>query len=288
MADNLNELVGRSHQLEALRAAFAATHSATSQLVVIEGQAGVGKSTLVRAFLAELDPRTRILRASGADAERHLDFGVVEQLYAEAAALGLRRDLPFGRAGSRPDALEVGAALLELARAAGDDPVVVVVDDAQWSDPPSLQAIAFVLRRLRDRPILGVVVHRPDAPVLAPIHRLCHDARGEWIHVPTMSAPELGDLVRLRAGVTLSRFALERLHAHTLGSPLQAAALADELDVAELEAGFGPLPAPRSYATLVLNRLADSAPEVERLVAAVAVVGRATTVAALQRMLGEG
>ena len=77
--------------------------------------------------------------------------------------------------------------------------------------------------------------------------------------------------MRIRAGIHLTARAAERLHAHTGGTPLESVTLLDELDPVALTAGFGPLPAPRSYASMVLARVSACAPETEQLVAAVAV-----------------
>jgi DNA-binding CsgD family transcriptional regulator len=280
-----DELVGRDDARRVLADAWTRSGEGHATLVMVEGEAGVGKSALVRDLSGTCGPDTLQLTASGAEAEQLLDFGVVEELYAEATALGLAADLPFGRDGHRPDPLEVGAALLAvITDASAGAPVLVVVDDAHWADQPSVQAVTFALRRIRRLPVLTVVVHRPDAPLLEPLHRLCADGRGTRIRLAGLDAPDLRELVRRRCAVTLSPGAGQRLHDHTRGNPLEALTIAEELGPA-LDTRFGPMPAPRSYATLVLNRLAALPTEVEGLVAAIAVLGHPTSVGSLTAML---
>src|SRR5690606_9132216 len=111
--------------------------------------------------------------------------------------------------------------------------------------------------------VLAVVLHRPTAPFLEPLHRLCADGRGRRLSLGGLDARQLRELVGRRCGVVLTPAAAQRLHAHTQGSPLEALMLAEELGAETLNRRFDALPAPRSYATLVLNRLAGCAAETE-------------------------
>lgn len=279
-------LVGRDAELAVLVDAWAAVAGGGASLVVLEGDAGVGKSALVRSFVAEQRPAP-LLFASGEEAEQRLDLGIAEQLFAEGAVSGLGSPMRSTCAGDRPDPLEVGAALLELiGEASAEGPLMVFVDDGQWCDQPSALALSFALRRAWHLPVLAVVARRRVAGPPDALHRMVADGRGRALTLTGLGAHELRDLVARRRGVTLSARAGERLHAHTRGSPLETIALADELAVEELSAGRGPLPAPRSYATVVLDRVADGSPEVERLTAAVAVVGYPERVSRLGEMLG--
>jgi len=279
-------LVGRDVELALLRHAADRVRRGTPQLAIVEGRPGVGKSALVRAFAAEQRHEFVVLWARGEEIERHLDFGIIDQLLREAAAAGLAAPPALTRSTSRPDPLEVGHVVLGLVeeRTVGR-PLVVVVDDAQWADVASLQSISFAYRRVHDRPVLLVAVQRPDAPHLESFHRLVRDGRGHRLRLAGLSAPTLRALVAQRVGVTLTARAAERLHEHTAGNPLESLTLAEELDPVTLASGFGPLPAPRSYASLVLSRLALCSPQAERLVAASAVLGRPTDTGTLARML---
>ena len=95
--------VGRQAELRALHDAFAEAAREHSQLVLVEGEAGIGKTTLVERFLSELHA-TRILRASGDESESHVRFALADQLLRSA---GCRRQ---GAAGRRPRRARPGAA----------------------------------------------------------------------------------------------------------------------------------------------------------------------------------
>ena len=256
------------------------------QLVVVEGEPGVGKSALARAIAEAMPAGSVVLWARSEEVERQLDFGVVDQLIREAGAAGLSSPPTIQRGGTRPDPLVVGEVILGLTEEhSRDRALLVVIDDAQWADLASVQALSFVYRRLHDRRALLVIVRRPGAVNLEPFDRLVRDGRGHRLRLAPLNVPAVIDLVRSRTGLTLTARAAERLHEHTGGNPLETLALLEELDPVALTAGLGPLPAPRTYATMVLNRLAGCSLETEHLVAAVSVTG-AVELEELARMIG--
>lgn len=153
----------------------------------------------------------------------------------------------------------------------GPEPVfhdcVVVVDDAHWADRDQLTALRLTIRRRPD--VLVVVIGDLDALGDA-WRRLLADRI-----VLTGLPPE--DLIRLAALTghpELSAAGAARLHDHTGGHPLHARHLLDELDPHTLAYGSGPLPAPRSFATAVRERLRECSPEVRTLLEDGAVLGR--------------
>ncbi|MEO6989238.1 MAG: AAA family ATPase [Aquihabitans sp.] len=280
-------LIGRDVERSALHDALRLALDGHPHLVVVEGAAGIGKSALLRQFARAVDGQVAVLKASGDEAEQHLDYGLIEQLHAEAAVHGLQVPPMFGREGPRPDPLDIGSSLVQVATAAStDQPLLLIIDDAQWGDSASLQAITYALRRLRAQAVLTVIAQRPDVPALAPLSRLCQDERGARLRLAGLGSSHLDELLRQARGIALGEQAAQRLHEHTGGNPLEALTLADELDAETISSGIGPLPAPRSYATLALNRLAGCRPETERLVAAVAVMGTPVEVGPLVDMLG--
>lgn len=141
-------------ELERLLGSAAAGHG---EALVLDGEAGIGKSTLIDTAVGALEG-FEVLRASGAEFEQDLLYAVLHQLCAPL--LDYRLNLPavqrraleaiFGLAGSlSPDQLTVNLAVLGLlAEAASERPVCCVVDDAQWSDEASRKVLVFVARRV--------------------------------------------------------------------------------------------------------------------------------------------
>ncbi|MBK6439433.1 MAG: ATP-binding protein [Candidatus Microthrix sp.] len=282
-----HSLVGRDDQLAVLHRALDAAMERRPQLVIVEGAAGVGKSALLRGFAQSVDDRVIIMRASGDKAEQHLDYGLIEQLHADGEASDLPVRTMFGRTGPRPDPLDVGADVVRVSTEASSiRPIVALIDDAQWADQASLQALTYALRRFRKQRLLMVIAQRPEVPALAPLLRLCQDELATLVRLDGLEPEHLDALLRKSRNITIPQWAAQRLHEHTAGNPLEALTLADELGAHALSSGIGPLPAPRSYATLALSRLAGCRPETERLVAAVAVLGTPMEVGPLVDMLG--
>ena len=251
--------VGREDELATLRAAFADVGQGRSRALVIEGEAGIGKSALVERFLAELDGVEQ-LRAGGDESESHVRFAIADQLLRARAggAIGASQHVAVGM-----DLLEMMTSL------AGDDGCVLVVDDAHHVDGDSLRALLFAARRLSQTPVLVLLVVRGTAETLPEGWRKLA-ASVELGPLTQEHVSALGD----QLGVPMTPQAAHRLHEHTGGNPLHARAVLRELP----HSGNWlheprPLPAPRSYAHLVERRLARCAPAVVRLLEAAAVLG---------------
>ncbi|MFC7387807.1 ATP-binding protein [Sphaerisporangium rhizosphaerae] len=251
--------VGRRRELATLGELLHQADGGTPRLHLIQGPAGIGKTALVRRFLHDAK-RPHVLYASGDEAETALPYGLLSRLVV----------LPDHFA----DPFAAGASLLAaLGQAQDGTPVVAVVDDAQWGDPPSLQAIAFALRRLRHDRVLAIVVTRDldDLP-----EGLLRALDGPQAGRTALTGLDSGELARFSAqlgGPRLGRRAAQRLHAHTSGNPLHVRTLLEEVPERALTDAEGPLPAPRSYALLVLRRLAKCGPQAQSLVQAAAVLG---------------
>src|SRR3954451_10668594 len=244
--------VGRQEQLASLQEALAAVPA----VVVVEGEPGIGKTTLVDRFVEPL-AHMRVVRASGVESERDLSFGVADQI--------LRRCAADPVVGVTADPVIVGARLLDaLADAA---PVVLVVDDAQWADAASLRALLFAWRRLVADRVLVVLATRdgclPEGLVKAVDRRL---------RLPPLGAVELARLAA-GLGVELPVPDAERLHAHTGGVPLHARAVLEELPAGRRALPEGELPAPRTFALVVARRLQACSEPARALAEAVAVLG---------------
>jgi hypothetical protein len=264
--------LGRDAERDRLRRAVAAAGKGTPTAVVLRGEAGIGKSTLLAAALADVDDSVIVLAASGDEAEAGLDFGVVEQLLRAAPLDADRRSRITPRPGTDP--LSAGASLLrafdELGAERADHTVVLAIDDAHLADSASLQALTFAFRRVRTDAVALVVAGRPIDPSPLPpgLERLAHRTGGV-LELGGLDIDATGDLAASVHG-PLSAVAVRRLRAHTGGHPLHTSVLLAQLTRDQL---LRPeeLPAPRSFSSLVVGRLASCTPAARRLAEALAV-----------------
>lgn len=174
--------LGRDAELARL---FRAVDPASADpVLMLVGDAGTGKSALLdRAVRRAEAGGARVLRAEGSEAESSLAYAALHQLLrpvaAEVDALPERQraalHTAFGtgpetyprlRAGqdtAAPDLMLIGVAVLSLLSALGDQhPVLVVLDDAQWCDRASLDALSFAARRLEGEPVTMLIGARAD------------------------------------------------------------------------------------------------------------------------------
>ena len=268
--------VGRGVELAFLLGRLEQSLTGMSRTVLLEGAAGAGKTALLDAFLARAGHH-RVLRTSGAELEAGLVYGVVDQLVAETGQRPLERLAGLGTEWAADvEPLRIGGALVEmLGRLQDGGQLLVVLDDAHWADIPSLQALAFALRRLRSSPVLALLSVRDDRTdhLLTSLHGLLTGPTAARLRLGGLGIEELRELSTALGTGSLSPRAARRLHEHTGGNPLHARALLEEIPAAVLRHGVGPLPAPRSFALLVLARLASCPPDAENLVVAASVLG---------------
>jgi DNA-binding CsgD family transcriptional regulator len=160
------QIIGREHELEVLSAAVNAAAEAGCALALC-GEPGIGKSVLIEAAARRAQERGHlVLRATGVEAESQLPFAGLHELIrpvlgtADTLAPPQRRALlsAFGIEddGSPEPFLICLAALNVLTGAAARQPVAMIVDDVQWLDQPSQDAMAFLARRIHDDPIIIV------------------------------------------------------------------------------------------------------------------------------------
>ncbi|MFI0451994.1 ATP-binding protein [Actinomadura sp. 6N118] len=161
--------MGRDVECETLDQLLADVRGGESQVLVLRGEAGAGKSALLDHLVAK-SSGCRVVAATGVRSEMELAFAAVHQLCVPM--LDLLDSLPepqhealgtaFGmRAGPAPDQLLISLAVLNLlAQAADERPLVCVIDDAQWLDSASAQILTFVARRLKAESVACVFAVR--------------------------------------------------------------------------------------------------------------------------------
>jgi DNA-binding CsgD family transcriptional regulator len=287
------QLRGRQAECETLDQLVATVQSGHSAVLVVRGEAGIGKTALLEYARAAASG-CRIARAAGVESEMELAFGGLHQLCApfldhlvhlpapQREALGIAFRLS---AGAPPDRFLVGLAVLSLlADVAEKEPLVCLVDDAQWLDRVSAQTLAFVARRLlAERIGLVFAVREP---------RLEDDLTG----LPPLEVGRLsdGDARALLDSVVPGRLdarVRDRIVAETQGNPLALLELPRGLTPAELAGGFG-RPDARSLAGQIeqsfLRRVRSLPAETQRLllIAAAEPVGDVTLLARAADLLG--
>jgi len=270
--------VGRDGELAVLEAAAAAARRGQPQVVLVEGEAGAGKSSLLARFAAG-SAGTAALRASGDEAELLLPYGVVGQLTASAAGAGGPPRLVATELSDAVDPLAVGADLVawldQVSR--GHQMALVVVDDLHWADGPSARALLFAVRRLQADRVLVAVSARPGE--LARLGEgwlrfLAGDHRADRVRLSGLGPEELMALARAVGAGKLPRRAVSRLLEETGGNPLYCRAVLEEAAAGGADLGGGAVPVPRSLAGVVLARVGALSPGARRLAEAAAVLGR--------------
>lgn len=276
--------VGREREQAILdRCAIAARHGEPG-MVFIEGRAGAGKSSLLTRFLQGL-PDSRVIRASGAEAELPMSYGLIGQLLA-SAELGAREAPP-----ASADHLVAGADLATLlGQASGTGGLVVLaIDDLHWADPVSAAALLFALRRMHSEAFLGLLSVRPaEFGLLGDgwSRFAAGDHRATRLRVGGLTIPEVQSLA-LAIGVgELSYRAAARLVSHTGGSPGYCRAVLEEGSIESWDGPGDALPVPRQLAGPVLARLGGLAPDARALADAAAIIGRSCRLATAATLAG--
>jgi len=238
--DGFAALFGRRSECAILDAAIAGARAGQSQVLVVRGEAGIGKSALLD-YLETSAAGCRVARLAGVEAEMELAYAGLHQLCArfldrldrlpdpQRIALGTA----FGLAGGiAPDRFLVGLVVLDLlADRAEERPLICLIDDAQWLDRMSAQTLAFVARRLvAERIALVVAIRAPS------------DER-DFVGLPELTLSGLGevDAGRLLDSVVkgpMDPRVRDRIIAETRGNPLALLELPRAFTAAELADGF--------------------------------------------------
>lgn len=265
------QLVGRRQELAAIDA-FLAEDATGAAALVVEGEAGIGKTSVWRDGVERArEHGYRVLLAQPVGAEVRLALAGLGDLLGEVVDEALpslpepqRRALEAAllRAGSHgpPDVRAVGVALAEVLRTLSrGDTVLIAVDDLQWLDRPSGELITFALRRLDAEPVRLLASVRTEPGVGFPfeLDRALGEAHLQRLPLGPLSVGALYEFVRTRLAVTLPRPALVRLHEASGGNPLFALEIGRELHRRGIElTQDGHLPIPVDLHALLRERLA--------------------------------
>src|SRR5271166_17907 len=240
-----SSLRGRVSERALLDELVADVRSGTSRALVLGGEAGIGKTTLLDYLVASASGLT-ILRAAGVDSEMELAYASLHQLCLPLLD-GLEK-LPapqrdalrtvFGlSAGSAPDRLLVGLAVLSLlSQVAESRPLLCVVDDAQWLDTASALTLVFVARRLLAEPV-GIVF-------------AAREPGKELEHLAVVEVRGLGDgdartVLAAAVPFKIDERVRDQIIAETRGNPLALLELPRGLTATQLAGGFGLMGAQR-------------------------------------------
>jgi DNA-binding CsgD family transcriptional regulator/tetratricopeptide (TPR) repeat protein len=234
-------LWGRREECAAIDRLLAGVRAGRSRALVVRGEPGIGKTALL-SYAADTAPDFQVIRAEGVQSEMELPFASLRQLCGrmlnrldglpdpQRDALGVAFGL---RSGGAPDRFLVGLAVLGLlAEVAADQPLLCLIDDAQWLDQASAQALAFVARRL-DAESVAVILGTRDArptPDLAGVAELALGGLSD------------ADSRALLASVVPGRLderVRDRIIAESGGNPLALLELSRGVTAAELAGGFG-------------------------------------------------
>lgn len=224
--------------------------------VLLEGPAGIGKTTVWRALVAEAGRNGwLVLACAPTESEQTLSFAALADLLQPVAdavprlpraqRVAAEGVLVSSEADDAVDERAIGVAVRSLLDAAvgtaGDAPVLVAVDDTQWLDPPSERALRFALRRAGPRIAILLACRTSESGQSAvPLGLDRRSAAGELtrIGLEPLGVGALHHIVRERLGVALSRPLLARITHDAGGNPL----LAIELARAVLRLPHLPLP----------------------------------------------
>jgi DNA-binding CsgD family transcriptional regulator/tetratricopeptide (TPR) repeat protein len=288
-------LLEREDEVAALAAFADGIDGAGSKLMIVEGPAGIGKSTLLteaRRLAAERD--MLMVVGSGSLLEREFPFGVVRQLFepeladpkarkrllsgAAAAAEAVFGAVPGESGGDTSFAALHGLYWLTVDLAA-DRPLLLVVDDLHWVDHPSLRFLSYLVRRLEGSPIGVVSATRPNEPGAdaALLAELAGDALATSLRPGGLSPDGVAGVIERRLGEVPDADFARACHSATGGNPLLLHELLKAIQVdgtapTAANAGVVSELGPRAASRAVLLRLSRLSPDAGAVARAAAIL----------------
>jgi tetratricopeptide (TPR) repeat protein len=277
----LDVFVGRAVQLARVAEVISRVKAGQPWLVAIEGDPGVGKTALARRCLAQT-AGLRVLSASGDQAEADLDYGIIDQLLRTADGVSEPVVPPEGTGSS----FVVGARLLEVVgeqmAASPAGPMAIFIDDLQWADRKSVEALTFMLRRLSVDPVLVIVTYRGSRDRLGQAAQRVLSSVESRLPLPLegLALDEVASLAAALEAGSLDDEVVRRLYQGTGGHPLYLRTLLNE------GSGFDPrapgrLALPRSLAAAIGHHLKALPPETRDILEMLAVLNLRVPIAQL-------
>jgi DNA-binding CsgD family transcriptional regulator len=275
-------IVGRDEELAAVTA-FVDGDLPTA--LVLDGEAGIGKTTLFEAAVSEARERGfAVFSCRPAGAEAAFSFAALADLLRPVLPEGLARlPSPQRRAvsaallledveGSAPDERAIAFAVFQLLGEDRSEPLLVAVDDAQWLDPASASVLGFALRRLAGTATAILIARRSDGsePVPLGLERAFREERLRRLRLGPLSVGATHRLLRERLRVSFRRHTLLQLHQRSGGNPFYALEFARALEQS------GDLTIPASLTGLVSARLAALPEDVREALEPIALLSEPT------------
>ncbi|MBA3905225.1 MAG: AAA family ATPase, partial [Pseudonocardiales bacterium] len=280
--------VGREEARAELQSALAAARAGHPQVVIVEGQAGIGKTTLVQRFLDD-HRDVHLQRANGEQWEALVPFGVADQLFRTVGQAGTSVYAARDNVLPVEEPVSVGSRLLMLwGEFEDDEPVITVLDDAQWADLDSLRAILFAIRRVVAERVLVLLVVRSEDMQRIPdgFRRLGDGPSGRIVELEPLDVTEVQALTEGLGVKALPPSVVRLLQEHTEGNPLYIRAILEETPEGDWSTWKSALPAPAAFRRQVHRRLEACPLPGRQLVEAAAVLGLHTTLATAAAVAG--
>ena len=277
----VERLLGRTGELEILDQLMGDVRSGQSAVLVVRGEPGIGKTALLRHLIGQASG-FHVVRVAGVESEMELAFAGLHQLCApmlgrlgslaepQRHGLGVAFGLVSEPLGHNPDRFLVALGALSLmAETSEEQPLLCVVDDAQWLDQASAQVLGFVGRRLLAESIALVFAVRTPTEGSHVVTLPDHLAGLPELRLDGLAEEPARALLATVTSGPLDESVRARIIEETHGNPLALLELCRGLGAAELAGGFA-LPdagdLPRRIEVQYLERLGELPEQAQRLV----------------------
>jgi DNA-binding CsgD family transcriptional regulator/tetratricopeptide (TPR) repeat protein len=284
-------LVGREREQNFLRQELASALGGHGRLVLLAGEAGIGKTTLVAALCQEAEAKDASVASGRCYEVGELPaFAPWHQLFAElpgVAPTSERLPPPFGDGEAPQSAYQLMSEVASyLGALSAARPLVLVLDDLHWADRDSLDLLDVVTRSLSRAPLLIIAIYRSDAvqrshPLFDVLPLLQRDRLVTSLSLESLTVPDVARLVEANYGPCSPELA-EYLHARAEGHPLFLVELVRDLterrllprsEEGQLLPPTHPVEVPTLLRHLIAHRISRLGAEEETLLTVAAVIG---------------